>query len=481
MSDYFEQADTILLQENQLTEVELNKVLDYIAHHQIDYADLYFQKTISESWFLEEGIVKSGSYHIAQGVGVRAVSGEKTALAYSDEINEKSLREAAGHVRAIGQTGIPFRTKLDSHYNQKAALFTTMNPIESQGAANKVLLLQKIEQIARKLDPRVIRVMAGLSCEHDIVYVARLDGRKAADIRPLVRISINIIVSGNGRKEQGSSGFGGRYNLDYFTDELLEKYVRQAVEQAIVNLDARPAPAGQMTVVLGNGWPGVLLHEAIGHGLEGDFNRKGSSAFSNKMGQRIATKGVTIVDEGCIVNRRGSLNIDDEGNNTQATTLIEDGILVGYLQDELNARLMNMSPTGNGRRESYSSVPLPRMTNTYMQNGHYDPQEIIESVKDGIYASNFGGGQVDITSGKFVFSASSAWKIEDGRLVYPIKGATLIGNGPNVLEFVGMIGNDLSLDSGVGVCGKEGQSVPVGVGQPTLRIDGGLTIGGSQL
>lgn len=481
MSDYFEQASTILLQENQLDEEALDRVLGYIAHHQIDYADLYFQKTISESWFLEEGIVKSGSYHIAQGVGVRAVSGEKTALAYSDEINEKSLQEAAEHVRAISQTGTPFRTKLDPQYNQKNTLFTTNNPIETLDAAQKVLLLQKIEQIARKSDPRVVRVMAGLSCEYDVVYIARLDGKKAADIRPLVRISINIIVESNNRKEQGSSGFGGRYNLDYFTDELLEKYVRQAVDQAIVNLEARPAPAGQMTVVLGNGWPGVLLHEAIGHGLEGDFNRKGSSAFSKKMGQRIATKGVTIVDEGCIANRRGSLNVDDEGNNTQSTTLIEDGILVGYLQDELNARLMNMSPTGNGRRESYSSIPLPRMTNTYMQNGQYDPQEIIESVKDGIYASNFGGGQVDITSGKFVFSASSAWKIEDGRLTYPIKGATLIGNGPNVLGFVGMIGNDLSLDSGVGVCGKEGQSIPVGVGQPTLRVDGALTVGGSQL
>ncbi len=480
MSDYFWQVTKELLEQNQLGEAELAKVLNHIGHHQIDYADLYFQKSLSESWYLEEGIVKSGSFHISQGVGVRAVAGEKTALAYCDEINSESLLQAAGHVRAIARTGIPFQAALPGRQNNKI-VFTSDNPLDSKNAAEKVRLLQKIEQLAKSADPRVVQVMAGLSCEYEHVFIARLDGKRAADIRPLIRVSINVIVSEHERKEQASSGFGGRYTLEYVTEELLQEYVGRAVKQALTNLDARPAPAGQMTVVLGNGWPGVLLHEAIGHGLEGDFNRKGSSAFSHKMGQRIAAKGVTVVDEGNIADRRGSLNIDDEGNPTGATTLIEDGILVGYLQDELNARLMNMSPTGNGRRESYASAPLPRMTNTYMKNGLYEPQEIIASVKDGIFASNFGGGQVDITSGKFVFSASEAWKIENGQLTYPIKGATLIGNGPDVLNFVGMIGNDMALDSGVGVCGKDGQSVPVGVGQPTLRIDGGLTVGGSQI
>ena len=340
-------------------------------------------------------------------------------------------------------------------------------------------LLEKLEHLARSLDPRVVQVMASLASEFEVIYIARHDGHRAADVRPLVRLSINVIIEANGKREQGSAGGGGRFDYAYFTDMVLLDYAKKAVDQAVLNLDARPAPAGEMTVVLGNGWPGILLHEAIGHGLEGDFNRKGSSAFTGKIGQRVAAKGVTVVDDGTINDRRGSLNIDDEGNPTQRTVLIEDGILQGYLQDNLNARLMNMPVTGNGRRESYAHITMPRMTNTLMENGDKDPQEIIASIKRGLYAVNFGGGQVDITSGKFVFSAAEAWWVEDGKMMYPVKGATLIGNGPDVLTKVSMLGNDLALDPGVGTCGKDGQSVPVGVGQPTMRIDGGLTVGGT--
>ncbi|WP_434777806.1 metalloprotease TldD [Neisseria sp. Ec49-e6-T10] len=476
----YQQAQKLLLEQNQISDSVLNKTFAHIARHSIDYADLYFQHSLYETWFLEEGIVKSGSFNIAQGVGVRAVSADKTALAYSDQISEQSLIQAATHVRAIGSTGTPFEAAITKPINRKP-LFTLDNPINSKEAIDKIQLLHKIEQQAKAQDSRVIQVMAGLTCEYDTVFIARLDGKRAADIRPLIHLSIHVIVSQNGKKEQASGGIGGRYTLDYFDDEKVEHQVHKIVQQALTNLEAKPAPAGQMTVVLGNGWPGVLLHEAIGHGLEGDFNRKGTSAFSKKMGQRVAAKGVTIVDNGSIANRRGSLTVDDEGNLTQATTLIEDGVLVGYLQDEMNARLMGSVSTGNGRRESYACTTMPRMTNTYMENGQYEPAEIIASVKDGIFASNFGGGQVDITNGKFVFSASEAWKIENGKLVYPIKGATLIGDGPDVLNYVSMIGHDLALDSGIGVCGKEGQSVPVGVGQPTLRIDGGLTVGGSEL
>ncbi|HEX2531026.1 MAG TPA: metalloprotease TldD, partial [Burkholderiaceae bacterium] len=358
------------------------------------------------------------------------------------------------------------------------SLYLPRDPLTSLDAAEKVKLLEKIERMARAKDPRVVQVMAGLAGEYDVVRVVRSDGVLAADIRPLVRVSVTVIAEQNGRREMGSSGGGGRYSYAYFTDELLEKYATEAVDSALVNLDSRPAPAGPMTVVLGPGWPGVLLHEAIGHGLEGDFNRKGSSTFSGRIGERVAAKGVTVVDDGTIADRRGSLNMDDEGNPTQCTTLIEDGILKGYMQDTLNARLMNMPVTGNARRESFAHLPMPRMTNTCMLAGDKDPAEIIASVKNGLYAVNFGGGQVDITNGKFVFSASEAYMIEDGKVTYPVKGATLIGNGPDVLHRVAMIGNDMCLDSGVGVCGKEGQSVPVGVGQPTLRLDG-VTVGGT--
>ncbi|NHR06486.1 metalloprotease TldD [Chromobacterium haemolyticum] len=478
MQDAFSAADSLLLKPYGLDEAALEATLARMRHHAIDYADLYFQYTRSEAWSLEEGIVKSGSFSIDQGVGVRAVAGDKTAFAYSDAISLEALSRSADAVRAIGQAGGDGSAGAQTRRAPKP-LYPALDPCHSLEAAAKVALLEKVERMARALDPRVIQVMAGMASEYDVVYVARHDGVRAADVRPLVRLSVMVIAEQDGRREQGSSGGGGRFDLAYFDDEVLERYARQAVHQALTNLDSRPAPAGQMTVVLGPGWPGVLLHEAIGHGLEGDFNRKGTSAFSGKIGQRVAAPGVTVVDDGVMEERRGSLAIDDEGNPTQRTVLIEDGVLKGYMQDAMNSRLMQVGATGNGRRESYAHIPMPRMTNTYMLAGQHDPQEIIASVKDGLYAVNFGGGQVDITSGKFVFSASEAWRIENGKLSYPVKGATLIGNGPDVLNYVSMIGNDLQLDQGVGVCGKEGQSVPVGVGQPTLRIDGGLTVGGT--
>ncbi|BEV70761.1 metalloprotease TldD [Paludibacterium sp. THUN1379] len=478
MQEAFAAAEQLLLTPSGLDEATLESAFARLARRDIDYADLYFEYIRNEGWSLEEGIVKSGSFNIEQGVGIRAVSGDKTAFAYSDEISGAALARAIDAVRAIGSNEGHLPVSVPQR-RQPEALYPAIDPCASLEAAAKVALLEKVEKLARAMDPRVIQVMAGLAAEYDVIYLARHDGVRAADVRPLVRLSVYVIAEQNGRREQGSSGGGGRYDLSGFTDEVVERFVRQAVNQALTNLDSRPAPAGQMTVVLGPGWPGVLLHEAIGHGLEGDFNRKGTSAFSGRIGERVAAKGVTVVDDGTLSGRRGSLAIDDEGNPTQCTTLIEDGILKGYMQDAMNARLMKVAPTGNGRRESYASIPMPRMTNTYMLGGSHDPQEIIASVKDGLYAVNFGGGQVDITSGKFVFSASEAWRIENGKLTYPVKGATLIGNGPDVLQYVSMIGNDLALDQGVGVCGKEGQSVPVGVGQPTLRIDGGLTVGGT--
>lgn len=474
---HFETAKSTLLQPTGLEIGQIQHVLGDMMSHQIDYADLYFQYSRSESWGLEEGQVKSGNFSIDQGVGVRAVSGEKTAFAYSDDIHLTALKEAAKATQSIGIIGAE-QTAHSVIERSTPHLYVPNDPIASLSAEAKVTLLERLESFARKIDPRITQVTASIAGEYEVIMVARHDGLMSADVRPLVRLGINVIAESNGRREQGSAGGGGRFDYSYFSDEVLESYAQKAVHQALVNLDARPAPAGSMTVVLGNGWPGILLHEAIGHGLEGDFNRKGSSAFSNMIGQQVAAKGITVVDDGTIENRRGSLSVDDEGNQTSNTTLIEDGILRGYIQDSLNARLMNMPLTGNGRRESYAHVPMPRMTNTYMLNGHRPPEEIIQSVKHGLYAANFGGGQVDITSGKFVFSAAEAYMIEDGKITYPVKGATLIGNGPEVLKRVSMIGNDMSLDSGVGTCGKEGQSVPVGVGQPTLKIDG-LTVGGT--
>ena len=410
---------------------------------------------------------------------MRAVSGEKTAFAYSDDISEASLLDAARTVRSIAAQAQGARVKAGKRRIAEArSLYRDLDPIATLDSTAKVGLLERVEQLARSKDPRVVQVMAGLASEYDVVLVARADGTLAADVRPLVRLSVTVIAEQKGRREMGSAGGGGRFGLAYFDDACIGRYVDEAVQAALTNLVARPAPAGEMTVVLGPGWPGILLHEAIGHGLEGDFNRKGSSAFSGRIGQRVAAKGVTVLDDGTLADRRGSLNVDDEGNASQRNVLIEDGILKGYIQDSMNARLMGVAPTGNGRRESYAHVPMPRMTNTYMLAGGKPPEEIVASIKKGLYATNFGGGQVDITSGKFVFSASEAYWVENGKIQYPVKGATLVGSGPECLKRVSMIGNDMKLDSGVGTCGKEGQSVPVGVGQPTLRIDG-LTVGGT--
>jgi TldD protein len=471
------EAEHLLLAPAGLDQASLSRVLADIHSHDVEFADLYFQHARFEGWSLEEGIVKSGSFNIDRGVGVRAVIGDKQAYAYSDDISLPALTEAAHAVRAIARQGQSTVAPLGQRGNARS-LYALADPVGSLDEAEKVALLERLERIARARDPRVAHVMASLAGEHETILIARSDGLVVADARPLVRMSITVIVEENGRREQGYSGGGGRFDYGYFTDAVLTKYAHEAVAQAVLNLSAREAPAGNMTVVLGNGWPGILLHEAIGHGLEGDFNRKGTSAFSGRVGQRVAAKGVTVVDDGTLQSRRGSLNVDDEGNPTQRTVLIDDGILQGYMQDRINSSLMRTHGTGNGRRESFAHLPMPRMTNTIMLAGERDPKEIIASVKSGLYAANFAGGQVDITSGKFVFSAAEAWMIEDGRLTYPVKGATLIGNGPDALTKVSLVGNDLALDSGVGTCGKDGQSVPVGVGQPTLRIDG-LTVGGT--
>jgi TldD protein len=470
-------ARSTLLAPHDLEAAQLERVFGTLSAHKVDYADLYFQYSRFEGWSLEEGIVKSGSFNIEQGVGVRAVSGEKTAFAYSDEISFNALQDAAKATRAIASSGQAKRVKANGR-TLPTPLYRAIDPVASLPSSDKVALLEKLERKCRALDPRITQVMASLGGEYEVVLIARADGALAADVRPLVRLSVQVIAEANGRRESGSAGGGGRTDYSHFTDQVLDEYARLAVAQALVNLEARPAPAGTMTVVLGPGWPGVLLHEAIGHGLEGDFNRKGSSAFSGRLGERVAARGVTVVDDGTLPGRRGSLTVDDEGNPTQRNVLIEYGVLRGYLQDSLNARLMKMPITGNARRESFAHLTLPRMTNTYMLAGSHDPKEIIASVKKGLYATNFGGGQVDITNGKFVFSAAEAYLIEDGKVMHPVKGATLIGNGPDVLTRVSMIGNDLALDSGIGTCGKEGQSVPVGVGQPTLKIDG-LTVGGT--
>ncbi|MGY0798127.1 metalloprotease TldD [Lysobacter sp. A286] len=445
----------------------------------IDFGDLYFQHARRESWTVEDGIVKDGAHSIEQGVGVRAISGEKTGFAYSDEINSAALIAASSSARAIARDGNSVTTRSLVRSNAHA-LYAPEDPIDSLANEDKVEALRRIDQLLRAADPRVKQVMVSLSGGVDTVLIARSDGVLAADVRPLVRFNVRVIVEHNGRRESGSTGGGGRYSYaELLADGKPEAWGREALRQALLNLEAVDAPAGVMPVVLGNGWPGVLLHEAVGHGLEGDFNRKGTSTYAGRMGQRVASPGVTIVDDGTLPGRRGSLNIDDEGQPTECTTLIEDGVLVGYMQDSLNARLMGMKPTGNGRRESFAHLPMPRMTNTYMLAGTHDPEEMIRSVKRGLYAVNFGGGQVDITSGKYVFSATEAYLIEDGKVTAPVKGATLIGNGPETMQKVRMIGHDLALDEGVGVCGKDGQSVPVGVGQPSLLIDG-ITVGGTQ-
>jgi TldD protein len=479
MSDSLALAQHRLLAPTGLTLGELDRTFGRLLGPGVDFGDLYFQHSRRESWTVEDGIVKDGAHAIEQGVGVRAISGEKTGFAYSDDIRAEALLESASAARAISRDGgaHPAGQRIAVAGRQ---LYAPQDPIEGMAADTKVDALRALDALVRAADPRVKQVVVSLSGAVDTVLVARSDGVLAADVRPLVRCNVQVFVEENGRRESGYAGCGGRYSYEeLFKGGKPEGTAREALRQALLSLEAVDAPAGTMPVVLGPGWPGVLLHEAVGHGLEGDFNRKGTSVYSGRMGQRVAAPGVTIVDDGTISGRRGSLNVDDEGTVTQCTTLIEDGILVGYMQDTLNARLMGQKPTGNGRRESFAHLTMPRMTNTYMLAGNHDPGEMIASVKRGLYAPNFGGGQVDITSGKFVFSASEAYLIEDGKITRPVKGATLIGNGPEVMNKVSMIGNDLELDAGVGVCGKDGQSGPVGVGQPSLKIDS-MTVGGTK-
>jgi TldD protein len=477
-SDALSIARASILAPSGLDESRIERVFGHVLTHAVDYADLYFQLSREESWALEDGIVKEGSASIEQGVGVRALSGEKTGFAYSDEIVLPALEDASRAARAIAVSGAE-RQLAVWQARSGHSLYLPADPVASLSDADKVAWLTRVDRATRALDPRVVQVMASVTAVHEVILVANSDGELAADVRPLVRFNVSVIVESNGRREQGYAGCGGRFSLaELVAGERPLDLGREAVRQALVNLESVAAPAGPMTVVLGPGWPGILLHEAIGHGLEGDFNRKGTSAFANRIGERVASQACTVVDDGTLSRRRGSLNIDDEGTVTGCTTLIEDGVLKGYMQDRLNARLMGTCSTGNGRRESFAHLTMPRMTNTYMRPGPHAPEEIIASVERGIYAVNFGGGQVDITSGKFVFSASEAYAIENGRVGAPLKGATLIGNGPDVLTRVSMVGSDLKLDDGVGTCGKEGQSVPVGVGQPTLRVDG-LTVGGT--
>lgn len=475
-----EQVKHTILAANGLQTQDIDRVMATLLSVPVDAADIYFQSSHFESWSLEGGIVKEGSHSIEHGAGVRVVSGDKTGFAYSDRIELPILLEAANNVKAIVKHRQNVQHKIATPQNWPQ-LYQPLNPLKSLADQDKIDLLKRVDTATRKLDSRIEEVMVSLVAAYDNLLIANQDGSLVADVRPLVRMNVSVIMVENGRREQGSMGGGSRSDYSYFLEnDRAFEYGREAVRQAQVNLQAEAAPAGNMTVVLGPGWPGILLHEAIGHGLEGDFNRKGTSAFSGRVGERVASDLCTVVDDGTLAGRRGSLSIDDEGTPTQNTVLIEKGILKGYMQDKLNARLMGVNPTGNGRRESYAHLPMPRMTNTYMLPGGSEPEEIIRSVKKGLYARNFGGGQVDITSGKFVFSASEAYLIEDGKITRPVKGATLIGNGPDVLTKVSMVGNDLQLDSGVGTCGKDGQSVPVGVGQPTLKIDG-LTVGGTNI
>lgn len=478
----FQQVADNFLAPAELTISDLETQLGQLYGAQIDYADLYFQASRHESWLLEDGIVKEGSYNIEKGVGIRAVSGEKTGFAYSDQISAQAIRQAASAAKSIANSGQDKSVQLNLP-KQQAEYYAGVDPLQSLSRDKKINLLKEVDLFARSLDPAVSEVTVSLNAVYEEVLVAASDGTLATDIRPLVRFSCSVLLEKNGKRERGSAGGGGRFDLDYFTDTAEGEakafsYARLAVRQALVNIEAIAAPAGAMPVIVGAGWPGVLLHEAVGHGLEGDFNRKGSSAFSGKVGEMVASKHCTVIDDGSIKDRRGSVNIDDEGTPGQHNVLIEKGVLKGYMQDKLNARLMGVPPTGNGRRESYAHLPMPRMTNTFMLNGEYEHDELIASVKNGIYAPNFGGGQVDITSGKFVFSASEAYLIEDGKVTAPIKGATLIGNGFDAMQKISMVANNMCLDPGVGVCGKDGQSVPVGVGQPSVKIDE-LTVGGT--
>ena len=471
-----------LLTANNINQQDLFTLLGQLSERRLDYADLYFQSSYHESWVLEDRIIKDGSWNIDQGVGVRAVSGEKTGFAYADQITLTALQLSAQAARSIVREQGDGRAQALAAVNYRA-LYPMNDPLQSLAREEKIALLHRVDSAARAADKRVQEVSASLTGVYELVLVAATDGTLAADVRPLVRLSVSVLVEEDGKRERGSSGGGGRTGYDFFlADEAgevrAERWAREAVRMALVNLSAVAAPAGSIPVVLGAGWPGVLLHEAVGHGLEGDFNRRGTSMFSGQMGKQVASELCTVVDDGTISGLRGSLAIDDEGVPGQYNVLIENGVLKGYMQDKLNARLMGVAPTGNGRRESYAHLPMPRMTNTYMLAGQSTPQEIIESVEYGLYAPNFGGGQVDITSGKFVFSTSEAYLIEKGKVTRPVKGATLIGSGIEAMQQISMVGNDLALDKGVGVCGKEGQSLPVGVGQPTLKLDR-LTVGGT--
>ena len=480
-NQHFSIAQAALLEPNGLSETYLNQIMHKLTNiGGNDFADMYFQYAKHESWSLDEGKVKTGSFNIDQGVGLRSVSGEKTAFAYSEDLNPNAILAAADVVTAIGRQGHNAQQQRQWKKQSISSLYTKTDPVSALDDKAKVAILELADKAAREKDSRVKEVMASLSGVYEVIMIVTSDGRQIPDVRPLVRLNVSVIVEENGKRERGSMGGGGRYDFEYFDAETVEYYAHEAVRQALVSLTAIDSPAGTMEVVLGSGWPGILLHEAVGHGLEGDFNRKGTSAFSGRIGEKVASDLCTVVDDGTISDRRGSLSVDDEGNQTENTVLIEKGILKGYMQDEQNARLMNMGITGNGRRESFAHLPMPRMTNTYMHAGEHHPDEIIKSVKKGLYAVNFGGGQVDITSGKFVFSSSEAYLIEDGKITQPVKGATLIGSGPEAMQTISMVGNDMKLDSGVGVCGKEGQSVPVGVGQPTLKMDA-LTVGGVQL
>lgn len=479
MIEPFEIAKTTLLDPVGITETDLSKLFSKMMNSSIDMSDFYFQMSAQESWVLEDGIIKEGSFSIDKGVGIRAISGEKTGFAYSDDINIDAMETAALAAANIAKTGQARSIKIQSSSIDRQ-LYPVLNPLQTISESEKISLLRRVDNEARRIDSRVKQVIVSLFGLHDIILIANTNGQLLADVRPLVRFNVHVIVEEGDKREQGHAGGGGREGYDlFFKEDYFLKYAHEAVRSALLGLKAVPAPAGTMPVVLGPGWPGVLLHEAVGHGLEGDFNRKGSSIFSGRIGERVASSVCTVVDDGTLPQRRGSLNIDDEGTPTNCTVLIEKGVLKGYMQDKLNAKLMGMKSTGNGRRESYAHLPLPRMTNTYMLAGEHSPLDIIASVEHGLYAVNFGGGQVDITSGKFVFSASEAYLIKNGKISHPVKGATLIGNGAEVLSQVSMVGNDLQLDEGVGTCGKDGQSVPVGVGQPTLKLDA-LTVGGTQ-
>jgi TldD protein len=478
VEDSLSVAESLFFHRQGLSQQKVIQALSELSINTIDYADFYFHQAYAESWMLEERIVKSGSYSVDQGVGIRAVSGEKTGFAFSNDLSLSAILDAVKATKCIVRSGqnnaIPLiKPKIVT------PLYLDVNPLKTLTEEQKVSLLQATDNYARQYDPRVAQVVVSLSGAYEIILVMAIDGTFSADIRPMVRLNVSVIVEDHGKREQGFCGGGGRQGYELFDAACLKHYAHEAARMALVNLEAKEAPAGVMPVVLGAGWPAVLLHEAVGHGLEGDFNRKKSSVYAGKIGKKVASKYCTIVDDGTLANRRGSLSIDDEGTPTQCTTLIEKGILKGYMLDKMNARLMGMKTTGNARRESFAHIPMPRMTNTYMQPGKYAPEEIIASVDRGIYAPNFSGGQVDITSGKFVFSTSEAYLIENGKITTPIKGVTLIGDGQEVLQKISMVGNDLAMDGGVGVCGKDGQSVPVGVGQPTIKIDA-LTVGGTK-